>query len=295
MPVIHTETFRVRYYECDALGHLNNVNFLRYMEETAIRASSAAGYSPARYQEMDRLWLARQTEIEYLRSLSYNDEVQIRTWVAGFRGVRSKRMYEFTLTGSETLVARASTDWVFLQAQTGKPAAIPAEMADAFLPEGMPQDPPPRERFPVAPKPPPGVFPIHKRVEWRDIDQANHLNNASYLAYTEDCGLQVASAYGWPPERMQREGFAIIARRHQIEYLAPALLNEELVIATWISNVKQTTAVRHYTISRASDSTLLAQVNTLYVWVDIESGRPIRIPRGFMADFEANLSEEDSP
>lgn len=294
MPVIHTETFRVRYYECDALGHLNNVNFLRYMEEAAIRASSAVGYSPARYREMDRLWLARQTEIEYLRPLSYDDEVQIKTWVADFRGVRSKRMYEFTLTGSETPVARASTDWVFLQAQTGKPTAIPAEMADVFLPEGTPKDLPPRERFPIAPKPPPGVFCIHKRVEWRDIDQANHLNNAAYLAYTEDCGLQVASAYGWHPERMQREGFAIIARRHQIEYLTPALLNEELKIATWISNVKQTTAVRHYTVSRVSDSAILAQVNTLYVWVDPGSGRLVRIPQEFMADFEANLSEEPS-
>lgn len=292
MPVIHTETFRVRYYECDALGHLNNANYLRYMEEAAIRASSAAGYSPARYREMDRLWLARQTEIEYLRPLSYNDEVQIKTWVADFRGVRSKRMYEFLAAGFETPVARASTDWVFLQAQTGKPAAIPAEMADAFLPGGPSESLPPRERFPETPAPPPGVFHLQKRVEWRDIDQANHLNNAAYLAYTEDCGLQIAAAHGWHPERMNRAGFAIIAHRHQIEYRAPALLNEELKISTWISNVKQTTVTRHYAVTRASDSTLLAQVHTLYVWIDRNSGRPIRIPPGFMADFAANLSQE---
>jgi acyl-CoA thioester hydrolase len=290
MPITHTETFRVRYYECDAYGHLNNVNYLRYMEEAAIRASSAVGYTPSKYREMGRIWLARQTEIEYLRPLSFDDEVQIKTWVADFRGARSRRRYEFMLTGSEIPVANASTDWVFLDTQTGKPAAVPPELAAAFFPEGLPDTAISRERFPIAPPPPPKLFTIRKRVEWRDIDQANHLNNAAFLAYTEDCGLQIATAHGWQPERMNREGFAIIARRHQIEYRLPALLNEELELATWISNVRQTTAVRHYIVSRAKDLALLAQVHTLYVWVDVNTGRPVRIPKDFMTDFEANLS-----
>ena len=52
MPAIHYETFRVRYYECDAYGHLNNTNYLRWMQEAAFAASSAVGYDFARYNEM---------------------------------------------------------------------------------------------------------------------------------------------------------------------------------------------------------------------------------------------------
>jgi len=60
------------------------------------------------------------------------------------------------------------------------------------------------------------VFRLRRRVEWRDIDMAQHVNNAVYLAYLDDCGLQVAAAHGWPPSRMQAEGFAIVTRRQRI-------------------------------------------------------------------------------
>ena len=52
MPLTHTRTFRVRYYECDANGHLTSANYLRYMQETAFDASTAAGYGIDRYDRM---------------------------------------------------------------------------------------------------------------------------------------------------------------------------------------------------------------------------------------------------
>ena len=76
-------------------------------------------------------------------------------------------------------------------------------------PEGPPESAPPRTRFPSPPPPPPGVYRMRRRVEWRDLDETQHVNNAAYLAYLEDCGLQVCAAHGWPLARMQEEGFAI--------------------------------------------------------------------------------------
>ena len=79
MPLTHTRTFRVRYYECDTRGHVNHTNYLRYMQEAAFDASAAAGYDLARYEAMDRFWLVRATDIEIMRSLSYADSVQVKT------------------------------------------------------------------------------------------------------------------------------------------------------------------------------------------------------------------------
>src|SRR3990172_10663548 len=95
MPFMHTRTFRVRRYECDAYGHLNNANYLRYMQETAFDASAAAGYDFDRYTAMGRLWTVRETDIEYLNPLQYADRVEVKTWVIDFRRVRSRRAYEF--------------------------------------------------------------------------------------------------------------------------------------------------------------------------------------------------------
>src|SRR5574341_595828 len=86
MPLTHPRAFRVRHYECDAYGHVNAVNYVRYMQEAAFDASAAAGYDLARYDRMGKLWLVRDTEIEYLAPLRYGDTVEITTWVADFDG-----------------------------------------------------------------------------------------------------------------------------------------------------------------------------------------------------------------
>ena len=88
---------------------------------------------------------------------------------------------------------------------------------------------------------------------------------------------------------MAAQAFAIILRRHRIENLASAALDDELEIATWVSDVKRASATRHYTIRRVTDGALLTRVDTLGVWVDLTSGRPIRIPSDFLADFTPNL------
>jgi acyl-CoA thioester hydrolase len=289
MPSAHISTFRVRYYECDAYGHLNNANYLRYMQEAAFDASTKAGYNHKRYAQIGHHWLIRATDIEYLRPLVYGDAVQVKTWVSDFRRITSRRAYEFRLEGSDELVARAHTDWVFLGTKSQQPASIPREMEQAFFPEGLPESFSPRDPFPKSPPPPPGVFEMHRKVAWHDLDAEQHVNNAVYLEYIEECGMQVIAAHGWPFQRMNEAGFAILIRKNQIQYLQPAYLDDELTIRTWASAVKRSTATRHYTIHRISDGALLARVHSLGVWVDLQSGRPIRIPEEFIKDFEENI------
>src|SRR5512137_1171119 len=216
MPLTNTTRFRVRYVECDAYGHVNNANYLRYMQEAAFDASAAAGYGLARYAAMGHHWLIRETDIEYIQPLRYGDTVHVKTWVIDFQRVRSRRAYEFRRDGADELVARASTDWVYLDDATGRPAPIPLEMMAAFFPEGLPAEATaPRERLAPTPPPPPGVFRMQRRVEWRDIDTVGHVNNAVYLAYIEDCGIQAVAAHGWPISRMNAGGFGVVARQHR--------------------------------------------------------------------------------
>jgi acyl-CoA thioester hydrolase len=290
MQPTNTTTFKVRHYECDAFGHLNHVNYLHYMEEAAFDASAAVGYPKSRYEDIGYLWLARETEIEYLKPLFYGDTVEIKTWVGDFRRVRSIRRYEFRVNGSEELAARASTDWVYINRDTLRPSAVPPEMVAAFSGNAPVEEisSGTREAFPAPPPPPHQPFSIHRRVEWRDIDTAQHVNNAVYLNYVEDCGMQAALAYGWPVHRMQAAGWGIFARKERIEYRLPALLNDELEITTWAYDVKRISAMRHYTIKRGNE--LLAQVQSLIVCADLATGKPMRIPDDFLNDVAPNIA-----
>lgn len=290
MPLIHERTFRVRHYECDAYGHVNHAHYLRYMQETAMDASAAAGFNMDWYANNNRLWLIRQTDITYLRPLKYGDSVIVKSWVEDFRRIRSRRVYQLRLADSGDPIAEATTDWIFLNQETDRPARIPEEIIAAFFPEGPPDEAPRREPFPEAPPPPPGVFTIHHPVEWRDVDPAGHLNNANYMAYIENCTVQAAESFGWTMTRMmEEEGFGIIARRYRLEYIEPALMGDTLAISTWVSDVKRASAIRHNTVRRLYDDKLLARAHVLWAWINLETGRPTRIPPHFIQDFAPNI------
>jgi acyl-CoA thioester hydrolase len=263
---------------------------MRYAQEAAFAATAAAGYDLARYEELDRLWLARESEIEYLHPLRYGDSVQVKTWVADFRRVRSIRAYEFRHTESGISVARATTDWVHLTLSTLRPAHISPELRAAFFPEGPPPPALARERFPASPAPPSGAFKQSRRAEWRDVDAAGHVNNTAYLSYVEECALQALATRGWPLCRIDREGFAITTSSHRIEYSQPALLDDELELTTWLSDIQETTAVRHTTINRASDGASVSRARTVHAWVNPETGQPLAIPQVLLADLSPAIA-----
>ena len=294
MPLTEERVFRVRSYECDAYGHVNHANYLRYMQEAAFDAAAAAGYDATEHAASGRSWLIRETDVEFLRPLRYGESVRVRTWVADFRRVRSLRAYELRLTDTLELVARGSTDWVYLDTASGRPAPIPEEMKLAFVPEGVPETTPSRQRFPKAPPPPPGVFRQRRRVEWRDLDQVQHVNNAVYLAYIEDCGVQMAAARGWPIARLQEDGHRITARQHRIEYRAPAMLGDMLHVSMWLSNIGRTSFSRHTTVTRPGDGALVARAHTVHQWMAPGTGKPTAIPHAFLADAASDIADNEA-
>jgi acyl-CoA thioester hydrolase len=291
MPLKHTSTFPIRFYECDAYSHVNNSNYVRYMQEAAFAASAAAGYDDPRYEELGVIWLIRDTEVEYLKPLRYGDTATVTTWVGDFRRVRSRRRYEIRANGEDDLSARGSTDWVLLDRATYRPVTIPDEIQSAFFPEGVPEQAPPRPAFPKAPAPPPGEVTIVRQVAWEDVDPAGHVNNAKYFTYIEEAGIQAAAQFGVLMSDFLEQGYGSVARKTRVEYKQQARLGEDLEITTYLSDVRATSATRHFIIRRAQDQELIAQANVLWVYIDLESGRPARFPQETREKLAAHIAD----
>lgn len=280
MPYIHTCEFPVRHYECDMYGHVNHANYLRYMQESAFSASAAVGFSAQRYASLNLQWLAYETDIEYLHPARYGDVVTVKTWVADFRRVRSLRMYELYV--GDKRIANGSTDWVLVDTQTMYPTSITPEIVAAYARGEVVTEAPRRESLPPPPQMPDGAFKIRRRVEWDDIDAAGHVNNAVYLNYISDCGMQSGRAVGWSMAKVHAMGYGQFARRHQIEYKAAALLDDELEICMWMSDVRRASVMNYYTIRRISDNKLIANVRTLAVWIDLATQGVVSIPKAYL-------------
>lgn len=112
----------------DENGHVNNVAYVQWMQDVAILHFSALGGMPLMAAH-GAAWVARSHQIEYLRPAFLGEEVAVRTWIADMERVKSRRRYEF-LRGEEVL-ARGTTDWVFVDAASGRPKRIPEEMRAA--------------------------------------------------------------------------------------------------------------------------------------------------------------------
>jgi YbgC/YbaW family acyl-CoA thioester hydrolase len=289
MHFTHTEDFRIRQYECDLYGHVNNAVYLHYLMETALCAFRAGGMCRDHLAEIGlREWLP-MIDIEYLAPIFYGESVEVTFRPAGIQDGILFGEFEFRKTPGMERVARATANIIFLNTRKGTDAPIPKPLVDAFFPGGnedLHRNPTP---FPTAPAPPPGTFKTRRRTAWTEVNAAQEIDHAVLLSYIEDCGRQVVAVHGWPMDFMLEKGFAILLRRNQIEYRTPAVFDEELEIATWVSNVRRVTAIRHYSIARISDGTQLAQVHALGVWVNLGTGQPIRIPPDLLADFAPNI------
>ncbi len=292
MPVVHCEPFRAHYYECDAHGHLTQLSYLRWMQEAAYAASVAVGYDLARYTDLSHVWVIRETRLDHLRPVRYEDQIMVQTWVADFRRWHSQRRYDFIQAGSGEIAARASTDWVYLQLPSHRPATVPLDMQRAFCPEGNTTPDIPLGRFPAQPPAPPNAFSLHTRVDWPAIDTIWAVNNTMYLAYLEEAGLRLGEAIGWPMARTLAAGFGTVARQLRIEYRIPARLDDELDVTTWFSGVRPASALQHYGIYRAADRALLARARTRWVWIDLETRRPIHIPPDLLKALSTQVSQE---
>jgi len=122
---------RVTEQEIDELGHAGNFHYIRWMQHAAIAHSTANGWSPQKYRDLGAGWVVRSHQITYLKPAFEGDEVVIRTWVTNMKPATSLRLYEIQNKAGEVL-ARAETDWAFVNYGTQKPTRIPAEVANSF-------------------------------------------------------------------------------------------------------------------------------------------------------------------
>ena len=117
------------------------------------------------------------------------------------------------------------------------------------------------------------------------IDEFGHVNNQRYIAWMQEVATAHSAANGWPMERYLQTGAAWVVRSHFIEYLRPAFAGDALEIDTWAASLALRDVIRRYQFHRAG--LLLARAETKWVYVDIKSGRPKRIPEELLSSFEA--------
>ena len=116
----------------DINGHVNNVQYVQWMQDVAIAHSQAVSGRQALH-ELEATWFAREHHIKYLSQVKKGEELLIRTWADSFKRTSSIRRYDFYRKSDNSLVAEASTVWVFIDLKTGRPRPIPETLRKLYI------------------------------------------------------------------------------------------------------------------------------------------------------------------
>jgi acyl-CoA thioester hydrolase len=137
--------------------------------------------------------------------------------------------------------------------------------------------------------PMPAIFEFPLRVTSADLDGViEHVNNLVYLKWMQSAAVAHSAAQGWPAERYRELGAGWVVRSHHIEYLQAAFDDDEIIVRTWVANLKKVTSLRRFQIVRTSgeQETLLANAATDWAFIHFATHQPKRIPPEVASAFE---------
>jgi acyl-CoA thioesterase FadM len=242
MAKIYTWRFQVRFYELNRYQHVSPATFQNYLQELAIQASSANGYTPEWYTANHCIWVIRRMTARYYEPVTYGDEIEGRSWVSDFQRVRSHREYELVQVSDGQRVLRGRADWVFIDTQTKRPKRTLPEFEDAFQP-----DPSTLEDLTISFTNAeiyenPSIQRIERPIYAYEIDELGHVNNSQYLRWIEDASQGM-----------------LYPVMHDIEYHRETKPDDRVAITRWLAERHALYQKWIYEIRHAQTDDLIAR------------------------------------
>jgi len=130
-PSVFVYPIQVQPTDIDAMGHVNNVVYLQWVQDAAAAHWQALAATALRQQYN---WVVLRHEIDYQRPAFLHDVLEARTWVKSHAGVRSVRVVQIIRSAGSQVLAEAHTTWFLVHAANGKPARITEAISSVFLP-----------------------------------------------------------------------------------------------------------------------------------------------------------------
>ncbi len=109
-----------------------------------------------------------------------------------------------------------------------------------------------------------------------DLDELNHVNNVRYVKWIQD----IAKKH-WQQKASEeiRNNVIWVVLNHFIEYKFPAVINDEIVISTFIKETRGAKSIRTVEMHNAKTKTLLVRSDTEWCLLNAKTLKPIRVPK----------------
>jgi acyl-CoA thioester hydrolase len=132
-PAPHVIELGVEPADIDAYQHVNNAVYLTWFDRAAWSHSAALGMPLEACLAIRRGMAALRTEIDYLLAATCGDRMQVATWLARSDGkLRCERRFQVLRAADGRTVARALTEYVCINLDSGRAARMPQAFTRAY-------------------------------------------------------------------------------------------------------------------------------------------------------------------
>lgn len=117
----------------DAYQHVNNSEYLRWVEQISWAHSEALGLSLERYRVLDRAMVVHRHELDYLAPAFMGDALKLATWIVACDGRFSlTRRFQLKREGDGKTLLNARTRFACVALSSGRPKRLPEEYLHCY-------------------------------------------------------------------------------------------------------------------------------------------------------------------
>ena len=129
----HVIELEVEAPDIDAYDHVNNAVYLTWLDRAAWSHSAALGVPLEQCLRLRRGMAALRTEIDFVRAALAGDRVRVATWIAAGDRLRVERRFEVQRAADGATLARARTEYVCINLDSGRAVRMPELFARAYV------------------------------------------------------------------------------------------------------------------------------------------------------------------
>ena len=122
-------TLTVTPQDIDQLGHVNNIVYLRWVQEAA---TAHWNFAATQVQKETVAWVVVRHEIDYKFSARLGDSIIARTWVGTTVKNYFERHTEILRSSDMKVLAQARTLWCPIDIKTGRPTRVGDDIRERF-------------------------------------------------------------------------------------------------------------------------------------------------------------------
>jgi acyl-CoA thioesterase FadM len=270
MKPLSTQHLRVRTYECDSLGHVNNAVYIQYL----LQATCDAYGIVHPYALPGRV---RQLKIEYHTPTQYGDDLDITAWVVSQTLEGISLLYAITQLLSASPIVTAQIDWG-LDPENAQPQRLWRDQATVEQARVVPM----RLRSFVVPGEN-GALPFRWRHQVRryELDMRGQIGTAVYFNWLEEVTYRAAARVGWTLERMQAEDVIVLQQRHDAEFFDTSATPDEIEIVSRLVEVRRIRGTWSHEVFQVTPRRLIMRDYSTGVFLD-RQGRIRSAPAAMM-------------